>query len=259
MNICLFESDEISKPLSVKDKRGEHIVKILHKKEGDTFSAGIINGMAGKAVITKIDLKEEKSADGRKTFLAGNIFFDFKSESDGKTLYPLTMIIGFPRPIQLKRLLRDMAGLGVQAVHLCGTELVEKSYLKSEMSTVENCRQLLLEGTVQACSTHVPEVFIHNSLKECLDFLEKNNSCKYEKIALDNVCPQESLYAFSSANKLSSAAAAVRSERGWSENERRLLENLGYKRFSLGKRVLRTESAATVAASLILGSMGFLM
>ena len=80
MNICLFESDEISKPLSVKDKRGEHIVKILHKKEGDTFSAGIINGMAGKAVITKIDLKEEKSADGRKTFL---------ELSNGKYIYPL--------------------------------------------------------------------------------------------------------------------------------------------------------------------------
>ncbi len=119
MNICLFEQEEISKPLKADDPRAVHIKKILHKGVGDTFAAGIIGGQAGTATITKID---------------GAIHFTFTPQSDGKPLFPLHMVIGFPRPIQLKRLLRDMAALGVASVRLCGTELGEKSYLKASLS-----------------------------------------------------------------------------------------------------------------------------
>ena len=63
----------------------------------------------------------------------GKLFYDFVPETDGKELFPLKMIIGFPRPIQLKRLLRDIAALGVCEVHLTGTELGEKSYMQSNL------------------------------------------------------------------------------------------------------------------------------
>ena len=141
MNICLFSKEEIDRPLELKDPRAQHIIKILHKKEGDSFTAGIIGGMSGSAVIDSIKEK---------------LTFTFTPESEEKKLHPLIMIIGFPRPIQLKRLLRDMAGLGVSAVHLTGTELVEKSYMSSTMSSPEAARQMLLDGTVQAGSTFVP-------------------------------------------------------------------------------------------------------
>ena len=39
MNICLFTSEEIGTPLSTRDERGQHLIKVLHKKEGETFSA----------------------------------------------------------------------------------------------------------------------------------------------------------------------------------------------------------------------------
>ena len=79
MNICLFKKEELENPLSFSDERGEHIIKILHKKEGDTFFAGVINSKSGKATITKIENKQ--------------IFFTFEPESDGKPLYPLKMMI----------------------------------------------------------------------------------------------------------------------------------------------------------------------
>ena len=119
MNIALFSESEINQPLSLKDERGKHIIKVLHKKEGETFEAGIINGKAGLSTITKID----------ENF----IHFDFSSKTDGKPLHPVTLIVGFPRPIQLKRLFRDVAGLGVEKLYLCGTELGEKSYMDSNI------------------------------------------------------------------------------------------------------------------------------
>jgi len=271
MNICLFRPEEIDKPLDLKDDRALHLLKILHKNEGDTFAAGIIGGEAGRATITSIDIHEEKSEDGRKSFKKGSVSFDFAAESDGKPLFPLRMIVGFPRPIQLKRLLRDMAGLGVSEIHLTATELGEKSYLKSALATSDSGYEMLLEGCAQAASTHIPRLFMHNSLAECLNFLEDGGDEREEnkdavfqiKTALDNVGADESLVSFMARNcggqKIPlSAIAAIGSERGWTQRERRLLEERGYKRLCMGSRILRTETAATVAASLILGAMGFL-
>jgi 16S rRNA (uracil1498-N3)-methyltransferase len=252
MNICLFTEDELTRPLPLCDERGEHIVKILHKKEGDTFSAGIIGGPAGTAQITQIT---NKTASG-----GGSISFAFKPESDGKPLYPLTLIIGFPRPIQLKRLLRDAAGLGACAVHLTGTELGEKSYMQSSLVERGAAYRMLLDGTVQAAGTHVPELFLHKTLPECLDSVNTGSS---RKIVLDNIraaCPLTSFLAAhpvkNDAGSVIPVTAAIGSERGWTDRERTLLESDGWTRCTMGQRILRTETAATVAASVILAAMG---
>ncbi len=264
MNICLFTESEISKPLAKHDERREHIVKVLHKGPGDTFDAGIIGGKAGLATITKIVPAGEENE--------GSLYFDFVAQGEGKPLYPLTMIIGFPRPIQLRRLLRDVAGLGVSAVHLTGTELGDKSYLKSSLVEKGAAYQMLLDGTAQAASTHVPELHMHASLAECLQAVcgQQGNaggdeSLSPAKIALDNIRPAMSLHDFlygSHAAEQEEAAvcrpvvAAIGSERGWTDRERMLLEQSGYTRCGMGTRVLRTETAATVSASIILDAMG---
>lgn len=278
MNICLFSSEEITKPLCLKDERAEHILKILHKKKGDSFIAGIIGGASGTAKITDI---------------SDCIYFDFVPTGNGKLLNPLKMIIGFPRPIQLKRLLRDISALGVCEIHLTGTEFGEKSYMKSALAEEGAAYKMLLDGTVQAGSTNVPVLFLHKTLFECLNFCyqkEQNNDLSdlYNvksyfcgenpnfdvqnkskskknvlKIALDNQKPYCSLNEIlnKSLNKTDckcECIAAVGSERGWTENERSLLEKFGYFRCTMGERIMRTETAATVSASVILNKMGFL-
>lgn len=252
MNICLFEETEISKPLSFDDKRGEHLLKVLHKKEGENFTAGIIGGASGSATITKIDQA------------ARQIFFDFTAAGDGKPLNSLKMIVGFPRPIQLRRLLRDVAALGISELHLTGTELGEKSYMQSDLAQPEKAGELLLEGSVQAGSTHVPEVFIHKSLKECLESLNESGSLSLSKggqdpmlICLDNVNPKCALGELQfSADTF--VIAAIGSERGWTDRERKLFEEAGFIRCGMGERIMRTETAVTVAGSIILNSMGVL-
>ncbi len=253
MNICLFSPEEILNPLDIQDDRAQHILKILHKKEGESFSAGIIGGQAGTAVIKKISVEEKKSSDGKKIFKGGKIYFEFTPESDGKKLYPLKMIIGFPRPIQLKRLLRDMASLGVQEVHLTGTELGEKSYLKSDLATKGEAEKFLLDGSIQAGSTQVPKLFIHQTLKNCLEQIDLDGKL----FALDNIEPSQSL-SCALKEKPQKAIAAIGSERGWTNSERQLFKQNGFELLSMGKRILRTETASTVAASLILDSMGVL-
>lgn len=242
MNICLFTEDEISKPLPLKDERAEHIRKVLHKKEGDTFTAGIIGGASGVATISSM------SEEG--------ITFDFTAGGDGKPLSSLEMIIGFPRPIQLKRLLRDIAALGVARVHLTGTDLGEKSYMQSNLVEHGAAYKMLLDGTVQAGSTHVPELCLYKTLDECLKALGEEGLL----LALDNVNPVARLAdaVKQKKNVVTEGArvvAAIGSERGWTDRERSLLESKGFIRCGMGERIMRTETAATVAGAIILSEL----
>ncbi len=246
MNICLFSPDELNKALPKHDERTEHIVKVLHKKVGDSFDAGIIGGQSGIATITRIIPKGEENA--------GALSFTFEPTGEGKPLYPLILIVGFPRPIQLRRLLRDAAGLGSCQVHLTGTELGEKSYMDSTLVESGSAYKMLLDGTAQAASTHVPELIMHKSLKECLESLPEQAT----RIALDNINPAMSLgdYLKKNENAPQPYVAAIGSERGWTDRERDLLERKGFIRCGMGQRILRTETAVTVAGALILDAMG---
>ena len=247
MNIVLFEEVELVSPLPLCDPRVKHIQKILHKGVGDSFDAGIVNGAAGTAEILSV------SPQGME--------FRFVANGDGKPLHPVTMIIGFPRPIQLKRLLRDIASLGVSQVHLCGTELGEKSYLKATLSQPEELHAMLKDGSIQAKSTHVPQVFVHQNVASCLDFVAGNDSIQ---VALDNIEPTASLQGFLSSQfsadeaKTAGVVAAIGSERGWTAKERNLFRERGFTLCGMGERVLRTETAATTAVAIILSNMEIL-
>lgn len=226
----------------MRDERAQHILKVLHKKAGDTFTAGIISGQSGTAVIRSIN--------------DNGISFDFTPEGEGKPLSTLEMIIGFPRPIQLKRLLRDIAALGVARVHLTGTDLGEKSYMQSNLVEHGAAYKMLLDGTVQAGSTHVPELCLYKTLDECLETVGAGGLL----LALDNVNPVARLAdtVKQKKNVVTEGArvvAAIGSERGWTDRERSLLESKGFVRCGMGERIMRTETAATVSGAIILSEL----
>ena len=251
MNICLFTNDEIKNPLSLRDDRAQHIIKVLHKKAGENFTAGIVGGASGTAVIREINDQ--------------GITFDFTAGGDGKPLTKLEMIIGFPRPIQLKRLLRDIAALGVGRVHLTGTDLGEKSYMHSNLVERGSAYQMLLDGTVQAGSTHVPELCLYKTLDECLEAVTAGEAGTAASagvlLALDNINPSARLadaVKQGSGGAGSRVIAAIGSERGWTDRERKLLEEQGFVRCGMGERIMRTETAATVAGAIILSELGII-
>jgi RsmE family RNA methyltransferase len=252
MNIVLFAPEEITCPLPLTDDRAKHITAVLKKGEGGSFDAGVINGKAGIAHITRIE--------GGKN---GKLFFAFEAQSDGKPLHPVKMIVAFPRPIQLKRLFRDMAGLGVAELHLCGSDLGEKSYMRSTVIERGAAQRLLIEGSEQAKSTQVPELFVYQTLEKCLAAVVSSCSAASAQqppllAAPDNVRPSCSLRTLLAGTGLSGGReviVAIGGERGWTDRERGALTGAGFVLCGLGERILRTETAATVAASLILAAM----
>lgn len=244
MNIVLFDGETY---FSRGDARYQHIKKILHKRKSDSFQAGVINGSEGEASITSMDDQ--------------GLSFVFTPTRPMRPLHPLIAVIGFPRPIQLKRILRDLASLGVSAVWLTGTELGEKSYRESTLVDRGAAREGLLEGCMQAGGTAVPELRLFDSLEQTLaaaDALDAENGTRSFRVSLDvqdALCPL-SRAPFGEVSAGRPALLFIGSERGWSAGERALLRAAGCTVCSLGSRILRTETAATAAVAITLSAIG---
>ncbi|MDR2481121.1 MAG: RsmE family RNA methyltransferase [Spirochaetaceae bacterium] len=236
MNIILFEEHEIGRPLPDHDPRAVHLLKILHKKTGDTFNAGILDGKTGKAVI-------EKTHNGM-------VFFSLGLTEEPAPRLPIEIALGFPRPIQLRRIFRDLSSMGVSKISLFGTDLSEKSYTNTTLLSDGGARSALIEGAVQARDTTLPKVKLYKNAGE---FLCKENLSRKTLITADNICTQGSFSGVESGED--GFLIAVGSERGWSDAERHLFENAGFCRLSLGARALRTETAAIASTAIALAAL----
>jgi RsmE family RNA methyltransferase len=247
MNLILFEVRELGKPLPRRDPRTIHLLKVLRKKAGEMFEAGILGGCRGTGRIEKINLD-------------GSLLVSLKAGEEPPPRLPLRVGVGFPRPIQLRRLLRDLSSLGVEAVDLLGTELGEKSYRDTKLLNDGGAKEALIEGAVQARDTTIPALSVFISLGDWLRERpwDKGASGSARPLpilaAADNVRPEGAMARLSPMQ--GPMVLAVGAERGWSDRERDALEAAGFLRLSLGRRALRTETACVAAAVLALEKIG---
>ena len=241
MNIILFEAHETGKPLPRRDPRTLHLLKVLRKKPGDLFDAGVLGGCLGQGRIDALDPD-------------GALWFSLDLREAPPPRLPIRVAVGFPRPIQLRRILRDLSNLGVAAVDLLETDLGEKSYRDTKLLTGGGARAAMVEGAVQARDTGLPGLAVYPSLDVWL--AEKPWAASAGTLgetgpllaAADNVRPEGSPAALPRTK--GGAVLAIGPERGWSGRERNLFEAAGFIRFSLGRRALRTETACTAAVVL---------
>jgi 16S rRNA (uracil1498-N3)-methyltransferase len=241
LNILLLEETEVGAPIPRADRRWSHVKKVLKKKPGDRLDAGIVDGKLGKAIIRSLTDKA--------------LVLDFESEREAPPLAPIRLILGFPRPIQATRILKDLTSLGVAEIRLTGTELGEKSYAQSSIFKNKDFRGPLLEGAEQAGNPRLPEVFTHWNLAACLR-------------AIGGLTPSAEhgsrifLHPYGESERMGLGAGirapftlAVGSERGWTETEIELLRASGFAARSLGDRILKTETAALAATVIALAAL----
>jgi 16S rRNA (uracil1498-N3)-methyltransferase len=247
VNILLLEDGEIGARLPRADRRWQHVKKILKKKPGDRMAAGLAcgprdaaEGRLGEAILR--ELGDE------------GLVLDFEAFPGAAgvppPLAPLRVLLGFPRPIQAARILKDLASLGAAEILLAGTELGEKSYLQSAFFKEEEYGRSLIEGAEQAGNPRLPEVRTYWTLARCLADLG------------DEAGARLYLHPYGGAERLGAArrldapvTLAIGSERGWTGAETAMLEAAGFEPRSLGERVLKSETAALAAVALALAAL----
>lgn len=145
-------------PLYRSDARYGHITRVLRKKQGEIIAAGCSDGSLGSASIEKLSHE--------------SILLSYRPESEAPSLYPVNILMGFPRPIQAGRILKDLTSLGLRRIWFTLSELGEKSYAESSFFRTRDFESHLIEGAMQSGNPRLPQVECFWSLPRACDALD---------------------------------------------------------------------------------------
>jgi RsmE family RNA methyltransferase len=230
VNLILLEPDEADRPLAPADPRALHLHKVLRRKVGDRFDAGIVNGPRGKGTILSIGPE--------------GIRFQFEAAAAPQEADSIHLVVALPRPQTARKVLGAGTALGVSSIRFFKPEKGELGYASSTLWSTGEWRRHLLDGASQAFDTRIPEVLHAKSLEEAVAALPA--ACT--AIALDNY---EATRRLTAEQRHAPLALAFGPERGWSAAERNLLRGAGFELAHLGTRVLRTETAVVAALAIV--------
>lgn len=237
MNRILFEKDEIVDGIATfGGERAEHVMNVLHGEVGQILKTGEIGGFIGTGVITGITRPPSSVSSPEITVACSH---------DKRSLRPwVDLILAPPRPRVMKRLLPQLATLGVGRIFLVGAKKVEKDFWGATLLKPENYRPLLIDGLMQGGTSILPTLETRRNFRK---FLNEE---------LDAIFPgTRRIVAHPYAKEASVAVPrrettpdprlllAIGPEGGWTDEEVALLEAKGFARYSLGRRILRTDTA----------------
>jgi 16S rRNA (uracil1498-N3)-methyltransferase len=242
----MFFPDEWGRPLPAGDERSLHIRDILRLGAGDELRVGIIGSGPG----TGMGVARLAEKPG-----GGELLLEFPPAA---TLVPregppITLIIGHPRPPVFQRLLRDLSCMGIRRINWVRAELSEKSYLASRAWEQDQIRRHIRLGLEQGGFSRPPEIEKYYSLSRCLEGgFSRRSGGNSRRILLHNGSDAPTLLELAGGmGSPPDVTLAIGPERGWTERELKDFQERGFESAVLGDAVLRTETAATVAAGLL--------
>ena len=235
MNRILFEHDEIKDGVvTFGDVRAKHVLNVLHGEVGQILKTGEVNGLIGTSEIVSV----EKGASRLQVTV--------RCHHTQKSLQPwVDLVLAPPRPRAMKRLLPQLATMGVGRIILVGAKKVEKDFWGATLLKEAEYRPLLIEGLMQGGTSILPTIETRRNFRRFvtdeLDGLFPTAKRVVAHPYVDAAPAQFQNYV--NAAPLSRLLLAIGPEGGWTDDEVELLEEHGFSRYSLGGRILRTETA----------------
>lgn len=238
MNLLLVEASELDdrQRVSVAGPRAAHLVGVLRVVDGSEVRVGVIDGPIGVGRVTRVGVAE--------------VELTCRFEGEAPPRPKVDLLLALPRPKVLKRLYAPLAALGVGRIILTGASKVERYYFDSHAVTAEVWRPRLLEGLAQARDTRVPSVHLMRSLRATVDRWLSDRSEKAQRLLADplfGACPHAEAREHAGRRTL----LALGPEGGWSDRERLLLRDHGFRGVGLGPRALRSDTACVALLSLV--------
>ncbi len=240
MNIILLEPAEIvDNQVRLVGRQADHIVKVLRSQPGDQVKIGIINGKIGHGTIKNI----HRHAPRMVTLVVD-------AHTDPPPAPLIDIALGLPRPIMLKRILSQLAALGIGRLYLVNATRVEKSFWDASLLAGSQLREHLLAGLEQAVDTRVPEVFVQRGFKPFIE--QELPRCRgaYRQLLVAHPGAEQSLESVWRP-RTGRDLLAIGPEGGWTDYEVGCLIDNGFRSFSLGPRILRVETAVVVLHALL--------
>lgn len=232
MNIILVEPNEVcDDKVTLSDRRAEHIVKVLQAAPGDFLRVGIVDGCRGTAQVEALYKKYPFS-----------VTLTCAWEETPEDWPFLDLILALPRPIMLKRILSQVAALGVGTIHLIHANRVEKSFWEAGILEPQEYRSHLLLGLEQAVDTRVPEVVVHPRFKPFVEDFCPALSGEHSLRLVADPSGERPLAGMRISDQ-GRILLAVGPEGGWVEYELGKFREQGFYCCSFGSRILKVDTA----------------
>ena len=235
MNRILFEHDEIKDGVvTFGDVRAKHVLNVLHGEVGQILKTGEVNGLIGTSEIVSVE-------NG-----ASRLQVTVRCHHTQKSLQPwVDLVLAPPRPRAMKRLLPQLATMGVGRIILVGAKKVEKDFWGATLLKEAEYRPLLIEGLMQGGTSILPTIETRRNFRRFVtDELDGLFPTAKRVVAHPYVAAAPAQFQnYVDAVPSSRLLLAIGPEGGWTDDEVELLEEHGFSRYSLGGRMLRTETA----------------
>ncbi len=232
MNLILLHAEDFLNPTQVRlyGRRREHVLNIHRAAVGDELRVGLINGLIGHGRVLSLDSDKLEMV----------IVLDQQPPEP----LPVTLLLAFPRPKMLRRILQCITSMGVKEIYLINSYRVDKSFWNSPLLQPEKLQEQLLLGLEQSCDTVLPQVYLRPQFKPFVeDELPDISSGTTAYVAHPGMgvdCPR---------NLHAPASLAIGPEGGFIPYEVEKLQSCGFIPINLGERILRVETAVPVLLS----------
>ena len=221
----------------IKGTDVNHMQNVLRMKPGDSFTACDSTGMEYNCVLESFSENEARGA----------IISCKKGDTEPRT--PCTLLQGIPKGDKMELIIQKNIELGVNRIIpvIMERTVVKFKDQKDIDKKTERWNRIAMEAAKQCGRLAVPEVARPVSLKEAIDILEGEQCQNMLKLApYENerdIRLKDILRGRDSESTLQAIAFLIGPEGGISEAEMELLNEAGFIPVSLGKRILRTETA----------------
>lgn len=197
---------------SLRIQKGEEIEAVLNQ----TIYVARVDEINNQIVASVLEIKKETNKKGS-----------------------ITLIQGTPKGTKFDDILRQNTEIGVDAFILVD---MKRSVAKAKHSKLERYEKILQSATKQSKGVKIPTVEIYHSLQE-IDFDQFDQIVVFDEELTPSYIPQI---------EQNHIAMIIGPEGGLDQSEREFFLTKKASSYSLGERILRTETAALFASSVIL-------
>lgn len=235
-NFFVDESQKQNNRYLIKGADYNHIINVLRMDIGDSF----LVSYAGKSDLCKIEAFDAETVTALIT-----------EENYQNTELPLNIYLfqGLPKGDKMEFIIQKSVELGVFAVvptemNRCVVKLDEKK----KKSKVARWQAIAESAAKQSKRNYIPKVFDVLSYKQALKMAEELDLLIVPYENEDGMTATKQV--FEKLKDCKSVGILIGSEGGFDESEINLAKEIGGKVISLGKRILRTETAAITSVAM---------
>ena len=228
-----FFAEHISDEMTLSEEESRHARNVLRLAEGDEVTLFDGSGKEYSAIVTAV----------AKGGISVHVVRESASGREPKTW--VFLLIGALKGDKTELVVQKATELGVSRIGVFSSRYCS-AYMNG--NKLERLNRVAREAAKQCLRASVPRVEYFETLEEAL---RAGAECVTRLFACEFISETEK-----AIDTGATVCAVVGSEGGFAEEEYALAQRLGYCGVSLGKRILRAETAAIALVSVIMHEAG---